>query len=340
MPGPDRAGQVVDRLGPHLGELPLPAPGPALDDGERAGSRPSARTTSATGGVRETTWIDDDGHDHEHQRTARTKPSPTPSRQPGAVEQATQPAAVRGRSRPARGTGTPTRSAAARRRRPARGRRPSARPASSCVHVDADPLEALAAAAACRRPARSSPPRRANTGSVSIDVALDPPGHRDDLVDPPHAAAGRCPRWTTRSTDAATVGTTNRAEMFSPASSGSVHILTSASRALLACSDAIPGSPAFRASSRSRHSSARTSPTMIRDGRIRRLSLTRSRSRTSPVPSSPACRVCIGTQSGCAEVELEDLLGARPPARRRGSPRPGSSASWSCRPASRRRPRC
>ena len=94
------------------------------------------------------------------------------------------------------------------------------------------------------------------------------------------------------------MGTTKRAEMFSPASSGSVHIFTSASRALLAWIVHMPGSPALRASSRSRHSSARTSPTMIRLGRIRRLSLTRSRSRISPVPSSPDCRVCSGTQSG------------------------------------------
>lgn len=77
-----------------------------------------------------------------------------------------------------------------------------------------------------------------------------------------------------------------------------MHIFTSASRALLAWMVHIPGSPALRASSRSRHSSARTSPTMIRLGRIRRLSLTRSRSRISPVPSSPHWRVCSGTQSG------------------------------------------
>ena len=94
------------------------------------------------------------------------------------------------------------------------------------------------------------------------------------------------------------MGTTNLGEMFSPARSGSVHIFTSASRAELAWREAIPGSPAFNASSRSRHSSARTSPTMMREGRIRRLSLTRSRSRISPVPSSPCCRVCRATQSG------------------------------------------
>ena len=55
------------------------------------------------------------------------------------------------------------------------------------------------------------------------------------------------PRWTTRSTDDATVGTTKRAEMFSPASSGSVHIFTSASRALLAWIVHIPGRPALSA---------------------------------------------------------------------------------------------
>ena len=124
------------------------------------------------------------------------------------------------------------------------------------------------------------------------------------------------PRWTTRSTDDATVGTTNRAEMFSPASSGSVHILTSASRALFACNEAIPGRPAFRASNRSRHSSARTSPTTMRDGRIRKLSLTRSRSLTSPVPSRPRCRVCIATQSGCekrsSKTSSTDTTRSRP----------------------------
>ena len=52
------------------------------------------------------------------------------------------------------------------------------------------------------------------------------------------------PRWTTRSTLDATVGTTNAAEMLSPASSGNVHIFTSASRAEFACSVHMPGQPA------------------------------------------------------------------------------------------------
>ena len=49
------------------------------------------------------------------------------------------------------------------------------------------------------------------------------------------------------------------------------------------------------------HSSDRTSPTISRLGRIRRLSFTRSRKVISPVPSRPDCRVCIGTQSGCGK---------------------------------------
>ena len=79
-------------------------------------------------------------------------------------------------------------------------------------------------------------------------------------------------------------------ETFSPANSGRVHILTRACRAELAWMLAMPGNPALSASNRSRHSAARTSPTMMRDGRIRSDSLTRWRSTISPVPSRPACR--------------------------------------------------
>ena len=46
---------------------------------------------------------------------------------------------------------------------------------------------------------------------------------------------------------AATVGTTNRSEMFSPASNGSVQILVIASRPLLACSVDMTGTPALSA---------------------------------------------------------------------------------------------
>ena len=110
-------------------------------------------------------------------------------------------------------------------------------------------------------PRRSSPSRVSKTGSVSMMSASIRPGTATISVtfrDPRRATA----RWTTRSTLAATVGTTKRAEMFSPARSGNVQALVKASRALLACSVHMPGSPELRASSRSRHSSARTSPTI------------------------------------------------------------------------------
>ncbi len=55
--------------------------------------------------------------------------------------------------------------------------------------------------------------------------------------------SGSMPVWTTRSTEDATVGTTNRDPMFSPASSGRVHILTSACLAELAWMLAMPGKP-------------------------------------------------------------------------------------------------
>ena len=78
--------------------------------------------------------------------------------------------------------------------------------------------------------------------------------------------------------------------------------MTSASRALFAWIVHMPGRPALSASRRSMHSSARTSPTITRLGRIRRLSLTRSRRVISPVPSSPDCLVCNATQSGCGNL--------------------------------------
>ncbi len=96
----------------------------------------------------------------------------------------------------------------------------------------------------------------------------------------------------------ATVGTTNACPTFSPASSGRVHILVTASRAELAWIVHIPGSPEFSAISRSRLSSCRTSPTTMRDGRIRSASFTRRRSLISPVPSRLGWRHCIATTSG------------------------------------------
>jgi hypothetical protein len=58
------------------------------------------------------------------------------------------------------------------------------------------------------------------------------------------------PTCTTRSTLDATVGTTNAVPMFSPASSGRMHIFTTASRALFACNVHMPGSPEFSGISR------------------------------------------------------------------------------------------
>ena len=118
-------------------------------------------------------------------------------------------------------------------------------------------------AAGSRRPASSRPSRVVNMSRRLDDVALDPPGTAT-ISRTRRWPRASMPRCTTRSTLAATVGTTNAADTFSPASSGSVHILTSASRAEFACSVHMPGRPLFSAISRSRHSSCRTSPTISR----------------------------------------------------------------------------
>ena len=76
-----------------------------------------------------------------------------------------------------------------------------------------------------------------------------------------------------------------------------MHILVTASRALLAWMVHMPGTPLFSAMSRSRLSSWRTSPTMMRDGRIRSASLTSRRSGISPVPSRLGWRHCIDATS-------------------------------------------
>ena len=60
--------------------------------------------------------------------------------------------------------------------------------------------------------------------------------------------------------------------------------------------------------SRSRLSAWRTSPTMIRDGRIRSASLTSRRSGISPVPSRRGCRHCIDGDVAVRDAQLEDLL--------------------------------
>ena len=73
-----------------------------------------------------------------------------------------------------------------------------------------------------------------------------------------------------------------------------------ASRGLLACSVPIePSWPVFMACSRSNASGPRTSPTMMRSGRMRRQFLTRSRMVISPSPSRLGGRVSSRTTWGC-----------------------------------------
>ena len=111
------------------------------------------------------------------------------------------------------------------------------------MDVDADAARTARAAAACPPVRRSSPPWRTKIGSVSMTSFSTRPGTADDLVDPAYAVLVDAEVHDEVDADAATVGTTNRAEMFSPASSGSVHIFTSASRALLAWIVHMPGQP-------------------------------------------------------------------------------------------------
>ena len=106
----------------------------------------------------------------------------------------------------------------------------------------------------------------------------------------------------------ATVGTTKRSDTFSPASSGSVHILVIASLAVFAWIVHMPGTPALSATSMSSDSASRTSPMMMRLGRMRSASLTRRRSGISPVPSSEGCLHCRPTTSRRGIFELEDLF--------------------------------
>src|SRR6185312_12178007 len=77
---------------------------------------------------------------------------------------------------------------------------------------------------------RSSPALRSKIGSISITSFSTRPG-TPTISLTRRMPCGSMPRWMTRSTLAATVGTTKRADTFSPASSGNVHILTNASRA-------------------------------------------------------------------------------------------------------------
>ena len=265
------------------------------------GRRRSAPKASATGGVRETTWTTKAVATPEPtQRSASpvsdTSPSPASAEQPGQrARLGSGPARSAGGSANADQTSsspTPTPSPTSAPIRP-----PTSWPAR--MRWTSMPRRSNAPSRGGIPPvATSSPPCRTKIGSVSITSFSTRPGT------PTISSTRRTPcssmpevhdevdRWPRRS------GPRTGRRCSRPASSGSVHIFTSASRALLAWIVHMPGSPALSASSRSRHSSARTSPTMIRVGRIRRLSLTRSRSAISPVPSRPGCRVCIATQSG------------------------------------------
>ena len=253
---------------------------------------------SATGSVSVTSWITSAGR---RARAAGTSPRPSSCR--------------RGRARPRRGYG-------------AAG--PAARPSRSAGSANADqtssspiptpspttaPISASPSSSKTSIPSRSNRSRRGGSPAAAPqlaadvledrlgldDVGLDPAGHRHDLLDAPHCRAGR---------DRG--GRPGR--HWRPPSARRSGRRCSRPRAAAACTSSpaprarelawivhMPGSPALSASSRSMHSSARTSPTSSRLGRIRRLSFTRSRSVISPVPSSPDCRVCIGTQSGCGK---------------------------------------
>ncbi len=85
-----------------------------------------------------------------------------------------------------------------------------------------------------------------------------------------------------------------------PAISTIVSMRLMASRGLLAWTVVIePSWPVFMAWSMSSASAPRTSPTMMRSGRIRRAFLTRSRMATVPVPSADGGRLSRFTTWGC-----------------------------------------
>ena len=95
----------------------------------------------------------------------------------------------------------------------------------------------------------------------------------------------------------------------------------SASRGVLACTVAIdPSWPVFIACSMSRVSAPRTSPTMMRSGRIRRLLRTSARWGTSPLPSMFGGRVSRRRTCGCCScssaassiVTMRSVAGMKP----------------------------
>lgn len=96
-----------------------------------------------------------------------------------------------------------------------------------------------------RRPARV-----VKTSAVSTTAPSDRPDTAT-ISRTRRCPDGSIPRCTTRSTDEATVGTTNAETTFSPARSGRVQSFVTASRAELAWTEHMPGRPAFSARSRS-----------------------------------------------------------------------------------------
>ena len=92
--------------------------------------------------------------------------------------------------------------------------------------------------------------------------------------------------WTSRSMADAACSRMARTGRSMPAMSTIVSSRASASRGELACSvDSEPSWPVFIAWSMSSASPPRTSPTTMRSGRMRSALRTRSRARTSPLPS-------------------------------------------------------
>ena len=150
-------------------------------------------------------------------------------------------------------------------------------------------------AAGTRRPRTSSPPRRTNRSAISTTSPSTRPGTAtiSRTRTPPVALEAA---WTTRSIDAATVGTTNASRhVLAGEQRQGAHLRHRLAGAVGVDGAHARGAPEFSAMSRSRLSSWRTSPTTMRDGRMRSASLTSRRSGISPVPSRFGCRHCIAT---------------------------------------------
>ena len=219
--------------------------------GDRAGTVRGQRRPGGHGRERRG---DHRGPAHTGQHGERTKAAAgTPGEQdrrgrpyqPGLVEELTQrsPNRSRGEAHPGRARPPPTRPAAA--RAPARG--PAERP-SGAVPVQQfhevepgaanrsgcggnPPARSSSTTALTRTPARSRPtPPSTRPGTATISRTRRRP-------------SGSVPACTTRSTLAATVGTTKSLVTFGPASSGSVHSLPMASRAEFGVHAAHPRDP-------------------------------------------------------------------------------------------------